>query len=145
MKKYCTALVLLFAAPFLSSSQKPKPNKFLPPIESHGMTISGYGCDRLYVSDAKSTSKLTSYWTLLVWAQYGEKHKKYWQKSYDTYEIPVKNAVNSSGESAGSGEVIGGYELKSYDFTSLDKACTEWGAQVKSSLKIDSNGEKSKE
>lgn len=145
MRKYCTALFLLFASPYLASSQKPKPEKFLPPIESHGMSISGYGCDRLYVSDSKSTSKLTSYWTLLVWAQYGEKHKKHWQKSYDTYEIPVRNSVNSSGESAGSGEVIGGYELKSYDFTPLDKACTEWGAQVKSSLKIDSNGEKSKE
>lgn len=109
------------------------------------MTISGYGCDRLHVSDSTSTSKPTSYWTLLVWAQYGEKRKKYWEKSYDTYEIPVKNSVNSSGESAGSGEVIGGYELKSYDFTSLDKGCAEWGAQVKSALKIAPNGDKSTE
>lgn len=145
MGKYCTALFLFFAAPYLASSQKPKPDKFLPPIESHGMSISGYGCDRQHVADSTSTSKDSSYWTLIVWAQYGDKHKKYWQKSYDNYEIPVKHSVSSSGESAGSGAAIGAFGSESYDFTTLDKACAEWGTRVKSSLKIDPNGEKSKE
>jgi hypothetical protein len=146
MSKYGTALLLLFAASCVVASDKSKADKFLPPVKSHGMTISGYGCDRLYVSSSTSTSKLTSYWTLLVWAQYGEKHNRYWQKSYGTYEIPVQNSVNSSGESAGSGAVIGGYELKSYDFTSMDKACADWGAKVESIMKIEANGnEKPKE
>ena len=145
MRKYWTALILLFAASCLPGSEKQKLDKFLPPIESHGMTISGFGCDRLYVANSTSTSKNISFWTLILWAQYGKDHKKYWQKSYDTYQIPVMNSVNSNGESAASGEAIGGFETKSYDFTSLDKRCADWGALVQSTLKIGPNGEKVKD
>src|SRR5580704_7120313 len=122
MRKYGTALVLLFAASCVAGAQKPKPNKFLPPPESHGMTISGYGCDRVYMANSSSTSKSVAFWMLNVWAQYGKEHKKYWQKTYGTYEIPVKNSVNSNGETAGGGDAIGEFEVKSYDFTPMDKA-----------------------
>ena len=145
MRKYWTALVLLFAASCPAGSEKQKLDKFLPPIESHGMTISGYGCDRVYVANSTSTSKNISFWTLILWAQYGKDHKKYWQKSYDTYQIPIMNSVNSIGESAASGEALGAFEKKSYDFTSLDKGCADWGALVQSTLKVAPNGEKVKD
>jgi hypothetical protein len=145
MTKYGIALVLLFAASCMAGAQKPKPAKFLPPLESHGMAINGYGCDRLYVADTMPMSRSTSLWALIVWAQYGKDHKKYWQKTYNTYEIPYKNQVHSNGESAGSGAAIGGFENKSYDFTLIDKACAEWGAQMKSALKMDLDAEKPKE
>ena len=136
MTKYETGLVVLFAALCVAGAQKPKPAKFLPPPESHGVTISGYGCDRLLLAD-RVTSKSVTFWTLNVWAQYGKKHKKYWQKTYGTYQIPVEYSINSNGESAESGDAIGEYETKSYDFTPIDKACAEWRAEVKSTLKLD--------
>lgn len=146
MSKYGTALLLLFAASCVVASDKPKSDKFLPPVKSHGMTISGYGCDRNHVMDNSSASKSTSFWTLIVWAQYGKDHKRYWEKTYGTYEVPVKHSINSSGESVGSGAAIGAYKTESYDFTSMDKACADWGAQVESTLKIEANGgEKPKE
>jgi hypothetical protein len=77
-----------------------------------------------------------SYWTLIVWAQYGKEHKRYWQKSYGTYEIQVRNTVHSSGESAGSGAAINAYATESFDFSLMDKACAEWDAQVKSKLTV---------
>jgi hypothetical protein len=141
MTKYETGLVLLFAASCLAGAQKPKLAKFLPPLESHGLTISGYGCDRLFVAD-NPTPRSVSFWSLIVWAQYGKDHKKYWQKTYGNYEIPVKPSVSSNGESAAGGDAIGGYETKSYDFTPMDKACAEWSAQMKSTLKIDPERER---
>lgn len=145
MKKCAIALVLLFAASCVASPQKPKPAKFLPPLESHGKTISGYGCDRMYVADSPSTSKSVTVWDLIVWAQYGTEHKKYWQKTYGTYQITGKNAVQSNGETAGAGDAIGEFEKKSYDFAPMDKACADWGEQMKSTLKLESNGERVKE
>lgn len=146
MKKYRTALAFLLPALCLASPQKPKADKFLPPRESHGMTITGYGCDRAYVGDNASASKDVSFWTLIVWVQYGKDHKRYWQKTYGSYQVPVKHIMHSDGESAGSGDAIGAYGIKSYDFTSMDKACAEWGEHVKSTLKIEPDtGEKLKE
>lgn len=136
MRKYQTAVAFLFAASCVAGSQKPKAEKFLPPVESHGMTISGYGCDKEHVADSRSSTNV-SYWTLTVWAQYGKEHKRYWKKTYGTFEVPVKHAVNSSGESAGSGEAIGGYDTESYDLAPMEKACAEWGAQVQSTLKME--------
>ena len=141
MRKYWTAPVLLLAASFLAGSDRPKLDKFLPPAESHGMTISAYGCDRLHVTDSSDSS----YWKLVFWAQYGGKHKRYWEKSSDTYKVPVKHSMGSSGESAGSGAPIGGYSNAVYDFSVMDKGCSEWGGRVRSALKIDSSGEKIKE
>lgn len=138
MRKYKTALVFLFLASCVAGSQKPKLDKLLPPAETHGMTMNGYGCDKDHVADSPSTSKNSSYWTLIVWAQYGKEHKKYWKKTYGTFEVPVKNSVNSSGESAGSGAAIGAYSTESYDFTAMDKACAEWGEHVKSNVKVES-------
>lgn len=136
MKKSGIAILLmLFAAPCLAGPKKPDPAKFMPPAESHGMTISGYGCDK----SASGTSTVQSggaYWSLIVWAQYGKEHKRYWQKTYGTYQVPVKPAVGSSGESAGSGGAIGAYGTESYDFSSMDKVCADWGALVNSTLKV---------
>lgn len=146
MRKYKSALVFLSMASCVAGSQKPKLDKLLPPAESHGMTISGYGCDKDHVADSPSTSKNSSFWTLTVWAQYGKEHKKYWKKTYGTFEVPVKSSVNSSGESAGSGEAIGAYSTQSYDFTGMDKACADWGEHVKSTLKVEPDvGEKPRE
>jgi hypothetical protein len=141
MRKSWTALVLLFAALCLAGGDKPKEDKFLPPTESHGMTISAYGCDRLHVADNSESS----FWKLVFWAQYGEKHKRYWEKSSDTYKVPVKHPMGSSGESAGSGAPIGGYSNTVYDFTLMDKGCTAWGDRVQTALKIGPTGEKIKE
>lgn len=141
MTKYETALVLLLAASCPAGAQRPKPAKFLPPPESHGLTISGYGCDRQSVADSP-TPRSVSFWSLVVWAQYGKEHKRYWQKTYGTYEIPVKPSVNSNGESAEAGDPIGEYETRSYDFTPMDKACAEWTAQIKSTLQIDPERER---
>lgn len=146
MRKWQTALVFLLAAPCVAGSQNAKLDKFLPPRESHGMTVTGYGCDRVFVANSPSTSKSLSFWSLVLWAQYGKDHKKYWQKTYHTYEIPVKTSVRSNGETAGGGDAIGEFELKSYDFTTLDKACADWDAEVRSTLKVDLDaGEKPKQ
>lgn len=137
MTKYKTALVFLFMASSVDGSQKPKLDKLLPPAESHGMTINGYGCDKDHVADSPSAPRNSSFWALTVWAQYGKDHKKYWRKNYGTFEVPVKTSVNSSGESAASGEAIGAYSTQSYDFTAMDKACADWGEHVKSTLKVE--------
>lgn len=140
MKFYGIGIILLFAVSCMAGPKKEKPAKLMPPAQSHGMAISGYGCDRQQAYT--STSEMSSaFWSLLVWAKYGKDHKKDWQKTYGTYRIDVKNALKSSGESAGSGAVIGGMGTESYDFTPLEKDCTAWSAQVKSTLKIDPNGE----
>lgn len=139
---YRTALVLLLAASFLAADKKPKFDKFVPPVESHGAAITGYGCDRLHIADNSTTSKSSSYWNLILWAQYGTDHKKYWTKTYDTFNIPVNHAVKSAGESASTGAPIAGVEFMSYDFSTLDKACADWGALVQTTLKIKPNGEK---
>jgi hypothetical protein len=141
MKKYGIAVVLiLFAASCLAGPKKPDPAKFMPPAQSHGMTMTGYGCDKV----AAGTSTVQSggaYWSLIVWAQYGKEHKRYWQKTYSTYQVPVKASVGSSGESAGSGGAIGAYGTESYDLSTLDKACADWGAVVKSTLKVEPNAD----
>ncbi len=110
----------------------------MPPAQSHGMTISGYGCDKL-AAEASTTSTGSAYWTLIIWAQYGKDHKKYWQKTYGTYQVPLKHEVKSSGESAGSGAAIGAFGMEAYDFSSMDKTCADWAAQVKSTLKVEPN------
>jgi hypothetical protein len=142
MRKYGIALVLVLAASCLADTKKPKLEKFIPPAQSHGMEIAGYGCDRQHVSDNPDASKASSFWSLLLWAQYGKEHKRYWQKTYDTFKIPVKPSVIHAGESAGTGAAIGAFSAEDYDFTSLDQACADWGAQVKSTLKIEANGNK---
>ena len=56
------------------------------------MTISGYGCDPQLVMEMPSSSK--SLVKLIVWAQYGKEHKRYWQKTYGTYQVEVKRSVS---------------------------------------------------
>jgi hypothetical protein len=135
--KYPIALVIALLGIVVVSAQdkKPLPAKFLPPIESHGLIIDSYGCDNLYMQDSVDVSKQTSYWYLVVWAQYGKDHKKFWQKTYGTYELSYNNEVHHNGESAGSGGAIAAFNSRSYDFTLMNKACIEWGATVKATLK----------
>lgn len=140
MKKLGTVIVLLLVVPCLAA-RKPKDKKLLPPAESHGLPISGYGCDKQQDLDAPSTSKNSSFWRLIVWAQYGDKHRRYWQQTYGTYEVVSKQLLGSSGESAASGAPIGVYENPSYNFSPMDKTCNEWGLQVRSTLKIEANGD----
>ena len=137
MRTYGIAILFLFAVSSTAGQQKPKADKLLPPAESHGMTISAYGCDKTYVAEGKSTSKDLSYWTLSVWAEYGNERKKYWQKTYGNFEVQAKSSYHTSGESARSGAAIGAYGGETYDFTPMNKACAEWGAQLKSTLKMD--------
>src|SRR5215470_18006908 len=139
MRKLGTLIVLLLAVPCLAG-QKPK-DKRLPPAELHGLPISGYGCDKQQVLNMPSNSKETSLWRLIVWAQYSDKHKRYWQQTYGTYEIAVKESVGSSGESAATGAPIGAYENPAYNFSPMDKTCNEWGLQVRSRLKIEPKGD----
>jgi len=140
--KYWTALVLFLAVSCLAADKKPKFEKFVPPAESHGAAITGYGCDRMHIADSSSNAKSSSYWNLILWAQYGADHKKYWTKTYDTFQVPVNHAIKSAGESASTGAPIAGFETMSYDFTSLDNACADWGALVQTTLKIKPNGDK---
>ncbi|HXW54487.1 MAG TPA: hypothetical protein VEJ67_01975 [Candidatus Cybelea sp.] len=140
MRKCVSALLLVFAISCLAHSKKPKIDKFIPPAQSHGKAISGYGCDKQHVTDSTSTSKPSSVWTLILWAQYGDDHKRYWQKSYDTYQVPIKSSVKSSGETVKDGGAIGAYETDAYDFGAMDEACSLWAAQVKASLKTKANG-----
>jgi|HubBroStandDraft_1064217.scaffolds.fasta_scaffold51870_2 hypothetical protein len=140
---YRTALVLLFVATCLAAS--PKFDKFIPPAESHGKTLSGYGCDRMQIADSAAASKGGSYWSLLLWAQYGDDHKRYWQKTYDTFHVTIGHAVQNNGESAGGGGAIAPVATDSYDLTPMANACASWAAVVKSTLKIDGNGQKSKD
>jgi hypothetical protein len=142
MRRYAFGLVVFFAVSCLASPKKPKYEKFVPPTDAHGMTISGYGCDRERVATGTNATRNSSYWTLILWAQYGQDHKRYWQKSYDTFEVPVKPVIGSSGESAGSGAPIGGYRTEMYDFGSMDQACADWGRVVQSQLKMKPNGDK---
>jgi len=144
MRKYCAALVLLSALSCLAGAQKPKIDKLLPPSESHGKTISGYGCDPELIKELPSSSK--SLMKLNVWAQYGKEHKRYWQKTYGTYQVEVKRSVSSSGEEVESGTPINPNQVESYDLSPMDKACNEWKLQVGSTLKIEPNeGEKPKQ
>jgi hypothetical protein len=144
MKKYGAVLVLLLALSCLAGAQKPKIDKLLPPSESHGMTISGYGCDPELLNELPGSSK--SLFNLIVWAEYGKKHKRYWGKTYGTYQITAKRSVNSSGEEVATGAPIAPNQVESYDFGPINKACDEWRLQVKSTLKIEPNeGEKPKQ
>jgi hypothetical protein len=143
MRKYCAALVLLSALSCLAGAQKPKIGKLLPPSESHGKTISGYGCDPELLKELASSKSLVQ---LNVWAQYGKEHKRYWQKTYGTYQVEVKRSVSSSGEEEASGTPINPQQLESYDLSPMDKACNEWKVRVRSTLKIEPNeGEKPKQ
>lgn len=144
MSKRWSLIVLAMAVSCLADSNKPKLDKFMPPAESHGKAISGYGCDRLYVRDSTSTSQPTSLWTLILWAQYGDGHKKYWQKSYDTYQVLIKRTVKAGGEDVKSGGAIGAYENDAYDFGAMDEDCNSWGTQVRTTLKVEANGTKVK-
>jgi hypothetical protein len=143
MRKYRTALVFLLAASCLAAA--PKFEKFIPPAESHGMTLAGYGCDRMRIADSAAASKGGSYWSLILWATYGKDHKRYWQKNYDTFHITIGHTVQSAGESAGSGDAIAPISTDTYDLTPMAKACADWATVVKSNLKIDGNGQKTKD
>jgi hypothetical protein len=137
MMKSGAVFLLFFVASCVAGAQQEKLDKFIPPAESHGMGISGYGCDKVYVADSSSTSKHLSYWTLNLWAEYGKERKKNWQKTYHSFEIEAKTNMQASGESARSGAAVGAYGAESYNFTPLNQACAEWGRQLKSALKID--------
>jgi hypothetical protein len=138
--KFRTALVFLLAASCLAAS--PKLDKFVPPAESHGKALSGYGCDRMQIADSAAASKGGSYWSLVLWATYGTDHKRYWQKTYDTFHITIGHAVSHAGESAGSGAAIAPVATDTYDLTPMINACGDWANFVKSTLKIDGNGQK---
>src|SRR5690348_18185798 len=51
-------------------------------------------CDKS-ASGASTTESGGAYWSLTVWAQYGKDHKRYWQKNYGTYQVPVKHSLRS--------------------------------------------------
>jgi hypothetical protein len=136
MRSYPTAFLFLFTVSCVAAQQDSKTDKLLPPAESHGKTISAYGCDKIYISDNKSTSNYISYWTLSVWAEYGSERKKYWQKTYGNFEVPFKNSFHTDAESARSGGAVGAYGAATYDFTPMNKACAEWGLHLKSTFKI---------
>jgi hypothetical protein len=140
MKRYGALAVLLLSG-FMIGAKKPNPAKFLPPKESHGVTLTRYGCERQYERDMPGVAKRTAVWNLIVWAEYGTGHKRYWKKSYGTYEISVRSKVTSSGESAGaSGRAFGSMYLEAFDFTPMNKACIEWGNEMESKFKILANG-----
>jgi hypothetical protein len=133
-------LALVLADSFLAMGKKPKAKKLLPPAESHGAAISGCGCDRQYVQDMPSDAKRTAVFNLIVWAEYGKEHKKYWKKTYGTYQVPMKGEVQSSGESAGpSGRAIGPMSWEHFDFSAMNKACADWGRDMQSTFKIRPN------
>jgi hypothetical protein len=142
MRKYGTALALLCAAFFLTSAKKPDPAKFIPPAHSHGKAITGYGCDKQKVTERAGGTSNSSIWDLIVWAQYGTERKRYWEKTYGTYQIADKSTFGSSGETASGGAPIGGYANEGYDFTPMDKACSEWSAEMETSFptKLQSTG-----
>lgn len=145
MRKCGLVVMLAISVSCLADPKKPKLDKFVPPAESHGKAISGYGCDKQnVVAETTSTSKPVSIWTLILWAQYGDNHKRYWQKSYDTYQVQIRRTVKHSGESAATGDAIGAYESEAYDFGAMDEACNLWGAQVRITLKVGANGAKVK-
>lgn len=128
---------MVLAGSSLAIAKKPKAKKVLPPAESHGMAISGCGCDRQYVQDMPSAAKRTAVWNLIVWAEYGKEHKKYWRKTYGSYQVPMKGDVRSSGERAGrSGAAIGPISSEFFDFSALDQGCVEWGREMESTFKI---------
>jgi hypothetical protein len=142
MKKYAAPTVLLFSLSCLAVAQKPKTDKLLPPAESHGMTITGYGCDPELLKEIPGGSSL---FNLNVWAEYGKKHKRSWEKTYGTYQLTAKRSV-SGAEAVATGAPVGANQEESYDFGPLNKACDDWKLQVKSTLKIDPNdGEKPKQ
>jgi hypothetical protein len=141
----CRLFVMLAIAVSCLGDSRLKFEKFMPPAESHGKAVSGYGCDKQnVVAENASTSKPMSVWRLIFWAQYGDDHKRYWQKSYDTYQIPIIRSVKHSGESASTGAPIGAHETDAYDFGAMDEACNSWGTQVRSTLKVAANGTKIK-
>lgn len=139
MKKH-GAIIVVLAFGLLLGANKPNPAKLLPPAQSHGMAISKYGCDKQYQQDMPSDAKRTSVWNLTVWAEYGDQHKKYWTKTYGTYQIPVRGTATASSESAGSGAAVGAMSSESFDFTPMNKACSEWGREMESTFKIKPDG-----
>jgi hypothetical protein len=142
MRKHRIALLLLFAASCLAAANTPKLEKFVPPAESHGVTLAGYGCDRMQIADSAAASKGGSYWSLILWATYGKDKKRYWQKTYDTFHITIGHAVQNGGESAADGGPISAVATDTYDLTPMVNACADWAYFVKSTLKIDGNGQK---
>jgi hypothetical protein len=139
VKRYGMFVVLL--AGLLIGAKKPDPAKFLPPAQSHGLAIAKYGCDKQYVQAMPSDAKRTAVWSLIVWAEYGDHHKRYWKKTYGTYQIPAKGTVTSSAESARAvGATVATMGSESYDFTPMDHACTDWGQEMESRFKIKPDG-----
>lgn len=140
MRASAALLVLTFVAWSVVAAKKPNPKKVLPPAESHGTAISRYGCDRQFVQYMPSDANRTAVWSLIVWAEYGKDHKRYWKKTYGTYQIAMTGEVQSSGESAGSGAAIGPIASESFDFGPMDKGCAEWGQEMQSTFKIKPDG-----
>jgi len=139
MKRY-GALVILVLGGFLIGAKKPNFAKFTPPAESHGVALTRYGCDRQYVQDLPRNVTPVAQWNLIVWAEYGERHNRYWSKTYGTYQIAAKESMSSTESAAGVGASRNVIGMEAYNFGPMDKACGEWVHEMEPTFKMRPDG-----
>jgi hypothetical protein len=122
----CWMLALVFAVPLTAVAQKkPKPMP-MPPATSHGLPISNYACS---FNQSMSGANGVDYWSVMVFAEYGPKHKRYWTKSLGTFAGGESVATHGS-ESAASG-APNGLVLDKANYGEAGKKCTEWEEAVR--------------
>ncbi|MDE3135271.1 MAG: hypothetical protein KGL59_01750 [Acidobacteriota bacterium] len=122
------ALALVFSVSGLAGPKKAKKLP-LPPLVYHGEKLSNYACEMTQISG----TSVRYAWSLDVFAVYGEKHQRHWQKSLGVFEGPAvgEGTVTSHGpESAATGAPIGPITT----FTAVGPAqqkCQEWKQAVR--------------
>ena len=122
----CWMLALVFAVPLTAVAQKkPKPLP-MPPATSHGLPISNFACS---FNQSMSGANGVDYWSVMVFAEYGPKHKRYWTKSLGTFAGGESVATHGS-ESAASG-APNGLVLDKANYGEAGKKCTEWEEAVR--------------
>jgi hypothetical protein len=121
------ALALIFSAVAVAGPKKPQKLP-LPPLSFHGEKLSNYACEMTQISG----TSVRYAWSLDVFAEYGPKHERHWQKSLGVFQGPPvgEGTVTSHGqESAATGAPIGPITT----FTAVGPAqqkCQEWKQQV---------------
>lgn len=98
----------------------------MPPQTFHNLPISKYAC--LFTEEPETSFDQYYYWRVVVYAEYGEAHKRYWSKLLGTYKGTAALAGHQP-ESAANGKVIGLLNETVY-LGDAQKKCAEWKVAV---------------
>lgn len=124
MRKYWMLGLVIAVTLTAVAQKKPKPMP-MPPATSHGLPMSNYACS---YNQSMSGANGVDYWSVMVFAEYGPKHKRYWTKSLGTFPGGESVATHNS-ESAATG-APNGMVLDKTDYGDAGKKCAEWEEAV---------------